>query len=148
MAEKTIAKQLSETNAQLEQLTAKLSEASTLIAALETEKASLSANLATANTELKTITDAKAQSDKAVADLTTAHDSEKARADLAESKLTLKAFDDLGGRKPLNDDSSGDKGEGVTTWTGALAKCGGDYVKARTQFPKAYEAFMLEQRKK
>lgn len=59
-----------------------------------------------------------------------------------ERSLTPAAYGDVSnGTAPI---SSGSADDGAITWKAALSACGGNYVKARKDYPASYAVFMRE----
>lgn len=80
----------------------------------------------------------------ALEDTIKVHESAVAKAN-ADAEAARDLVTRISGRRQFGGDS---EAVGTMSWSGALAKCGGDYVMARKTYPDAYEAYRRDCRTK
>lgn len=138
IAEKSI--ELAELNAGLLAKVSGLeSEKAALIAQVEALKSESAANAAK-------IVEITATAEKAAADLVAVSTEKTAlAAKVDELTKTLALHPEVrqsDGQKAVAGGDVSANVDGPTTWAGAMAACGGDYVKARTRFPEIHKAYL------
>lgn len=131
--------ELAEKNAELQKrvtdLEAQLTEFSTKLG--ERESA-----LATMTVEKELATSRVAQLERDLAEITAARDAANAKVQELERTLALNpGINQPAGQTPPKDGAP-PKDLNTMTWADALKACGGDYVRARMQYPDVHRAFI------